>query len=66
MNNIHPLAVVSPQAKLDAGYAYIEDRNRRGVTSVKGVSEGDLLTVRLRDGRLQTIVSGIMAGEEGT
>ena len=60
------LMALAPQAKLDAGYAYIEDRNRRGVTSVKGVSEGDLLTVRLRDGRLQTIVSGIMAGEEGT
>ena len=60
------LRALSPQAKLDAGYAYIEDSSRRGVSSVKGLKVGDLLTVRLRDGSVQTAVREIAAGEEGT
>jgi len=48
------LKALSPQAKLDAGFAYVEGPDGRGIRSVSEVSLGDLMTVRLRDGSVKT------------
>ena len=44
------LKALSPQAKLDAGFAYVEGPGGGGIHSVGEIAPGDLLTVRLRDG----------------
>lgn len=48
------LKALSPQAKLDAGFAYVEGPDGKGIRSVSEVSLGDLMTVRLRDGSVKT------------
>ena len=48
------LEALSPQAKLDAGFAYVEGPDGKGIRSVSGISPGDLMTVRLRDGSVKT------------
>lgn len=48
------LEALSPQAKLDAGFAYVEGPGGKGIRSVSEVSYGDLMTIRLRDGSVKT------------
>ena len=48
------LEALSPQAKLDAGFAYVEGPDGKGIRSVSGISPGDLMTVCLRDGSVKT------------
>ena len=50
---------LSPAAKLDSGYVYIEDENHRAVRSVSMVQKGDALRLRLCDGSIRTLVEQI-------
>ncbi len=58
------LTALSPKAKLNAGYAYIEDDSHRALSSVKMVKEKDHLVIRLRDGILTAQVLEIHHTEE--
>ena len=53
------LQALSPAAKLDSGYAYIEDTDHRAVCGVGMVKKGDTLRIRLRDGSIRTLVEQI-------
>ena len=53
------LGALSPMAKLNAGYAYIEDGTGRAVRSVAGVRKGDLLRIRLSDGSIRAAVESV-------
>ena len=53
------LHALSPQAKLDAGYAYVEREDGRGIRSASELAEGDCLMVRMRDGSAKTRVEEI-------
>ncbi len=55
------LKALSPQAKLDAGYAYIENARCEMVSSVKPLREGDELRITLRDGLVESKVLRITA-----
>ena len=50
---------LSPMAKLDAGYAYIEDENHRAVRSAGHVQKNDVLRIRLADGSIRTLVQQV-------
>ncbi len=58
------LKALSPQAKLDAGYAYIEDSGHRAVSSVTSVRKGDSLNIYMKDGNIETLVTDITSNEE--
>ena len=49
---------LSPTAKLVNGFGYIADSKDKPVTSIKGVKEGDNLTIRVHDGTIDTKVLG--------
>lgn len=57
------LKALSPSAKLEAGYAYIEDGNSAAVRSVSGIKAGDELRIRLKDGRIRVLVREVEADE---
>ena len=57
------LKALSPAAKLEAGYAYIEDENSAAVRSVSGIKAGDELRIRLKDGRIRVLVREVEADE---
>ena len=48
---------LSPLEKLSSGYSYLEDEEGRNVRSVEQVGEGDMVIVRLKDGRLKAQVT---------
>lgn len=48
---------LSPLEKLSSGYAYLEDGNGRNIRSVKQVSPGDCISIRLRDGSIKAEVT---------
>ena len=50
---------LSPLKKLASGYSYVTDEAGHNVKSVTGLSEGDLLSVRLSDGSVKTRVEEI-------
>lgn len=49
---------LSPTAKLVNGFGYISGKDEKPVTSVKSVTEGDILNVRVHDGTIDTKVIG--------
>lgn len=49
---------LSPTAKLVNGFGYIADSKDKPVTSIKGIKEGDNLTIRVHDGTIDTKVLG--------
>ncbi len=53
------LRALSPQAKLDAGYAYIEDSRRMSVRSASALRKGDSLKIYMKDGTIKTVVTDI-------
>ena len=53
----------SPIAKLSGGYGHVSDIAGRTVISVGQVKAGDILNIRLRDGRLEAGVSSVYPGE---
>lgn len=48
---------LSPLDKLNQGYAYAADRKGATLTSIRQVSEGDLVTVYVKDGSLDATVT---------
>ena len=56
---------LSPTAKLVNGFGYIADSKDKPVTSIKGVKEGDNLTIRVHDGTIDTKVVGTNSDETG-
>ncbi|HCI73008.1 MAG TPA: exodeoxyribonuclease VII large subunit [Lachnospiraceae bacterium] len=62
------LHALNPQAKLDAGYAYVENAQHRAIRSVGMVQEHDPIRIRLRDGTIRAAVlsvkpSALLPGE---
>ncbi|RPH65079.1 MAG: exodeoxyribonuclease VII large subunit [Burkholderiales bacterium] len=57
------LALVSPQAVLERGYAIVQDRAGRVVRGSRDASVGDALSVTLADGALQVEVRETSAGD---
>ena len=53
------LSALSPGAKLNAGYAYIEGADGKGLRSVSEIEPGDQLIVRMKDGSVQTRVEEV-------
>ena len=57
------LEALSPRAKLNAGYAYIEDEHHQAVSSVDAVKKGDALRIHMRDGSIRTRVEEVARNE---
>ena len=57
------LEALSPRAKLNAGYAYIEDEHHQAVCSVDAVKMGDALRIHMRDGSIRTRVEEVTRNE---
>ena len=56
---------LSPQSRLDQGYAYVEGTDGRGLGSVRGVHEGDGLKIVMRDGRVYALAQKVEMDEDG-
>lgn len=56
---IEKMKGLSPLEKLNSGYSYVEDEQQRNVRSVEGVSLGQRLVIRVRDGRIGTRVTDL-------
>ena len=57
------LRALDPLAKLSGGYGYITKQGRT-VSSVREVSMGDVLTIRVCDGTVQAVVDQVSENEE--
>ena len=57
------LRALDPLAKLSGGYGYITKQGRT-VSSVREVSMGDVLTIRICDGTVQAVVEQVSENEE--
>ena len=51
------LDALNPYSVLDRGYSFVAGPDGRAVTSVKGLSVGSAITVRMRDGRVQADIT---------
>lgn len=58
------LEQMSPVARLSGGYGFVTDADGRNVHSVRHVHPGDLLSVRLADGRIEARVEKSMTDSE--
>lgn len=56
---IEQLKGVSPLNKLNSGYSYVSDEGGRNIKSIKGISPGQQLNIRVTDGMLKTRVEDI-------
>lgn len=56
---------LSPMAKLNQGYAFVEDENSRAVRSISQVQEGEHLTLYVTDGTIRTIVERTKKSKNG-
>lgn len=56
---------LSPMAKLNQGYAFVQDKNCRAVRSVSQVKKGEPLTLYVTDGTIRTIVERTKKSENG-
>lgn len=50
---------LSPLRKLNQGYSYVSDAHGKTVTSVEQVSPGDMLTISVTDGTVETVVKSL-------
>lgn len=50
---------LSPLEKLDSGYSYVEDEQRKNIRSVTQVDVGGKLTIRVRDGKIGATVTKV-------
>ena len=57
------LEALSPRAKLNSGYAYIEDEHHQAVCSVDAVKNGDAIRIHMRDGSIRTRVEEVARNE---
>ena len=55
---------VSPLKRLESGYAYLADEDRRMIDSVKKVSAGEVLTATLTDGEITARVTAVREAPE--
>ena len=55
---------LSPLEKLSSGYSYVSDETGRNIRSVGQVSPGTALRIRVRDGSIFAVASGIGKEEE--
>ncbi len=58
---VERLKGLSPLEKLSSGYAYMTDEKGKNIRSISQVSEGDPVTVQLKDGRIRAAVTSIEA-----
>jgi len=58
---IEKMKGLSPLEKLNSGFSYVENQKGENIRSVKQVSRGDNLHIRLKDG---TIVAEVIGKEE--
>ena len=56
---IEQLKGVSPLNKLNSGYSYVSDEAGKNIKSIKGITPGQQLNIRVTDGRLQARVEDI-------
>lgn len=56
---------LSPMAKLNQGYAFVQNEKCRAVRSVSQVKEGESLTLYVTDGTIHTIVERTKKNENG-
>ena len=49
----------SPLNKIGNGFAYVSDKNNKGIKSALDVSVGDEITISLKDGIIKSEVSNI-------
>lgn len=56
---------LSPLRKLNQGYSYVADAEGKTVTSVVQVAPGDLLTISVTDGTVETVVKSLRKEERG-
>ena len=57
------LSALSPLDKISGGFGYIENKDSIPVKSIKDISSGDELLIRLRDGSLRAEVKEITGKE---
>ncbi|MCR5331912.1 MAG: exodeoxyribonuclease VII large subunit [Lachnospiraceae bacterium] len=55
----------SPLKKIRSGYAYVTDDEERNIKSIRGVSKGDPLNIRVTDGMIRSVVENIEPLNEG-
>lgn len=60
---IEKMKGLSPLQKLNQGYAYVTDKSRRTVRSIKDTKQGEVLDVYVTDGRVRTQVVDIYKEE---
>jgi exodeoxyribonuclease VII large subunit len=56
---IEKMKGLSPLEKLNQGYAYAEDEKGKNIRSVEQVTKGQLVSIRVKDGRIDTAVLGV-------
>ncbi len=56
---------LSPLAKLNQGYAYVEKTGGRAVSSIRDTQPGELLDIQVRDGCIRSLVQEISETERG-
>lgn len=61
---IHTMEAMSPLQKLNQGYAFVADREKKAVRSVRQVREGDCLELYVTDGVIHTVVKGTEEKEQ--
>lgn len=61
---IERLKGLSPLDKLNQGFSYVERADRKAVTRVDQVSEGELLCIHVSDGQIHSRVEKIKAGTD--
>ncbi len=49
---------LSPVEKLNSGFSYVENGSGKNISSVSQVEKGDLLTIHVKDGRIEARVTG--------
>ncbi|MBQ2803232.1 MAG: exodeoxyribonuclease VII large subunit [Lachnospiraceae bacterium] len=47
---------LSPLEKLNSGFSYVENKKGQNIRSISQVTEGEMLSVRVKDGTIDTIV----------
>lgn len=61
---IHTMEAMSPLQKLNQGYAFVADREKKAVRSVRQVRERDCLELYVTDGVIHTVVKGTEEKEQ--
>ena len=62
--SLETFRVLSPLAKLNQGLVYLENPEGRAVTSIRDTSPGELLTIRVRDGSIRSLVQTLEPWED--